>query len=79
MGRFGLHSGEVHNCDRESADWEGQSSVGEAEQIEPGEVLERLMRVIESRQGGRPEESYTAALLAGGVELIGEKVVEEAR
>ena len=36
------------------------------------------MRVIESRPGGRPEESYTAALLAGGVDLIAEKVVEEA-
>jgi phosphoribosyl-ATP pyrophosphohydrolase len=52
--------------------------VSDTERIAPGEVLTRLMRVIESRAGGRPEESYTAALLAGGVEVIGEKVVEEA-
>ncbi len=41
-------------------------------------VLARLMAVIEARNVNRPEKSYTAKLLAGGVEVIGAKVCEEA-
>ncbi len=43
-----------------------------------GRVLDRLFAVIESRQGGDPEASYTAKLLAGGVETVAAKVSEEA-
>jgi len=41
-------------------------------------VLERLFAVIESRRGGDPESSHTAALLAGGTAGIAGKVGEEA-
>ncbi len=41
-------------------------------------VLERLSRVIESRRGGDPDSSYTAKLLAGGVETAAQKLGEEA-
>ncbi len=43
-----------------------------------GRVLDALFAVIESRKGGDPEASYTAKLLAGGVETIAAKVSEEA-
>ena len=41
-------------------------------------ILEELYRVIESRKGADPAESYTAALLAGGAEKAGQKLGEEA-
>jgi phosphoribosyl-ATP pyrophosphohydrolase len=41
-------------------------------------ILAQLMRVIESRKGSSAEKSYTASLLAGGVERIGAKLTEEA-
>ncbi len=43
-----------------------------------GRVLDQLFAVIESRQGGDPEASYTAKLLAAGVETVAAKVSEEA-
>ena len=43
-----------------------------------GRVLDQLFAVIESREGGDPGTSYTAKLLAGGVETIAAKVIEEA-
>ncbi len=43
-----------------------------------GRVLDALFAVIESRQGGDPGASYTARLLAGGVETVAAKVSEEA-
>ncbi len=43
-----------------------------------GRVLDALFAVIESRKGGDPDLSYTAKLLAGGVELVAAKVSEEA-
>ncbi len=43
-----------------------------------GRVLDELFAVIESRQGGDPDASYTARLLAGGVEKVAAKVSEEA-
>ena len=43
-----------------------------------GRVLDELFKVIESRKGGDPETSYTAKLLAGGVETVAAKVSEEA-
>jgi phosphoribosyl-ATP pyrophosphohydrolase len=42
------------------------------------DVLRRLMAVIESRRSSTAGESYTASLLAGGVEKIGAKITEEA-
>lgn len=42
------------------------------------DVLHRLMAVVEDRKANPPERSYTTKLFAGGVELIGRKVVEEA-
>ena len=43
-----------------------------------GDILDRLMAVINDRKGESPDESYTAKLLAGGSEKIGSKVTEEA-
>ncbi len=43
-----------------------------------GRVLDQLFAVIESRQGGDPEASYTAKLLAGGPKAVAAKVSEEA-
>ena len=42
-------------------------------------TLARLMRVIEDRKANPPERSYTTKLLRGGVDKIGEKILEEAR
>lgn len=42
-------------------------------------TLVRLMRTIEDRKANPPERSYTTKLLRGGVEKIGEKILEEAR
>jgi phosphoribosyl-ATP pyrophosphohydrolase len=41
-------------------------------------VLARLMALIEDRKAKRPEKSYTTELLAGGLERIGAKILEEA-
>src|SRR5450432_1153068 len=41
-------------------------------------ILARLMAVIEDRKANPSENSYTNRLLAGGVEKIGAKIVEEA-
>ena len=43
-----------------------------------GHVLSRLARVIASRAAERPDGSYTARLLAGGVGKVSQKVGEEA-
>jgi phosphoribosyl-AMP cyclohydrolase / phosphoribosyl-ATP pyrophosphohydrolase len=40
--------------------------------------FEELWATIASRTAGRPEGSYTAALLDGGVDAVGRKVTEEA-
>jgi len=40
--------------------------------------LESLWTTIASRAAARPEGSYTASLLAGGVDAVGRKVTEEA-
>lgn len=42
------------------------------------EVCDRLFEVIGDRKRNPVEGSYTATLFAGGVEAIGEKVLEEA-
>ncbi len=41
-------------------------------------VLAQLMQTIEERKQHRPAHSYTTKLLDGGVQLIGQKVIEEA-
>lgn len=41
-------------------------------------ILSQLMAVIEGRKANPSERSYTAKLLAGGVQKIGEKIREEA-
>jgi len=41
-------------------------------------VLQRLIRTIEDRKANPSSRSYTAKLLAGGVDLIGAKIIEEA-
>lgn len=41
-------------------------------------ILAQLMAVIEDRKANPPEKSYTTRLFAGGVEIIGEKIREEA-
>ena len=41
-------------------------------------LLAQLMAVIEDRRDHPPEKSYTTTLLAGGVDVIGHKIAEEA-
>jgi phosphoribosyl-ATP pyrophosphohydrolase len=43
-----------------------------------GEVLERLAATVETRKGADPSTSWTAKLLAGGVERAAKKFGEEA-
>ena len=45
---------------------------------EEASVFEQLMRVIADRKANPPERSYTTRLFAGGVDKIGEKILEEA-
>ena len=42
------------------------------------EVLAELARVLEARKKADPEQSYVAALFAGGVEAVAAKISEEA-
>ncbi|HEV2083949.1 MAG TPA: bifunctional phosphoribosyl-AMP cyclohydrolase/phosphoribosyl-ATP diphosphatase HisIE [Gemmatimonadales bacterium] len=49
-----------------------------AEEDPGGHVLSRLSRTVASRAAARPQGSYTAQLLAGGVAKISQKVGEEA-
>ncbi len=44
----------------------------------PGQVLDRLYRVIESRRSGDPTTSHTAKLFQKGTRKIAQKVGEEA-
>jgi phosphoribosyl-ATP pyrophosphohydrolase len=41
-------------------------------------IFQRLMAVIEERRSHPSDRSYTSSLLAGGVEAIGAKIMEEA-
>ena len=51
----------------------------EYESIEPGSgVLDELFAVIQDRQRGAPEGSYTAQLLQEGIGRVAQKVIEEA-
>ena len=45
---------------------------------EPGDFISHLERVIASRKGASPESSYTAKLLAKGINKVAQKVGEEA-
>jgi len=51
---------------------------GAPEEDPGGHVLSRLARTVASRAAARPQSSYTAQLLAGGVAKISQKVGEEA-
>lgn len=42
------------------------------------QILVRLMHVIENRKANMPASSYTTTLFAGGVQRIGDKIMEEA-
>jgi phosphoribosyl-ATP pyrophosphohydrolase/phosphoribosyl-AMP cyclohydrolase len=54
-------------------------TAGAAVEEDPGgHVLSRLARTVASRAVARPQSSYTAQLLAGGVAKISQKVGEEA-
>ena len=44
----------------------------------PDSVINQLMSTIESRKSSSADASYTASLLAGGVDKIGAKITEEA-
>ena len=46
---------------------------------EYSDVLSRLMTIIEDRKANPPEKSYTTTLFQGGVDRIGDKILEEAR
>ena len=56
----------------------GQADGGATEEDPGGHVLSRLARTVASRAAARPQGSYTAQLLAGGVAKISQKVGEEA-
>jgi phosphoribosyl-ATP pyrophosphohydrolase len=56
----------------------GGADGAAAEEDPGGHVLSRLARTVESRAAARPQGSYTAQLLAGGVAKISQKVGEEA-
>jgi phosphoribosyl-ATP pyrophosphohydrolase/phosphoribosyl-AMP cyclohydrolase len=62
------HTGQP-TCFYRSADGDGTAQ---------GPVLARLETVIADRMRRRPEGSYTASLLAGGIGVIATKIVEEA-
>ena len=42
-------------------------------------ILLRLMSVLEDRKQNPSEKSYTASLFTGGIDKIGEKILEEAQ
>ena len=48
------------------------------ERLSADDTLTRLARVIESRKGGDPDQSYVARLLAMGEDAILKKIGEEA-
>jgi phosphoribosyl-ATP pyrophosphohydrolase/phosphoribosyl-AMP cyclohydrolase len=56
----------------------GQADGNRAEEDPGGHVLSRLAHTIASRAVDKPEGSYTAGLLAGGVGKASQKVGEEA-
>jgi phosphoribosyl-ATP pyrophosphohydrolase/phosphoribosyl-AMP cyclohydrolase len=56
----------------------GGLAVGRSDDTDESHVLNRLAQVIASRARERPEGSYTATLLAGGVGKVSQKVGEEA-
>jgi phosphoribosyl-AMP cyclohydrolase / phosphoribosyl-ATP pyrophosphohydrolase len=56
----------------------GQADGGAAEEDPGGHMLSRLARTIAQRASERPQGSYTAELLAGGVGKASQKVGEEA-
>jgi phosphoribosyl-AMP cyclohydrolase / phosphoribosyl-ATP pyrophosphohydrolase len=56
----------------------GRTGGAAAEEDPGGHVLSRLARTVASRAAARPQSSYTAQLLAGGVAKISQKVGEEA-
>ena len=60
------------------ADSVAEASVGPARALQGFEWLETLWATIDARAGADPATSYTARLLAGGVDAPGRKVTEEA-
>ncbi|MGH7510106.1 MAG: bifunctional phosphoribosyl-AMP cyclohydrolase/phosphoribosyl-ATP diphosphatase HisIE [Gemmatimonadales bacterium] len=56
----------------------GGGAAGAVEEDPGGHLLSRLAQTIASRAAEKPEESYTARLLAGGVSKASQKVGEEA-
>jgi len=42
-------------------------------------VLQQLMQVVLDRQANPPPRSYTSQLLAGGIEKVAAKIIEEAQ
>jgi phosphoribosyl-ATP pyrophosphohydrolase len=61
-----------HSCSR-TKPWKGAYHVSTA-----GQPFEKLERTIAARAASPNEKSYTSQLLAGGVEKIGAKIIEEA-
>jgi phosphoribosyl-AMP cyclohydrolase / phosphoribosyl-ATP pyrophosphohydrolase len=62
----------------DAADGAAEAAVGPAAAPQGFEWLENLWATIDSRAGADPATSYTARLLAGGVDAPGRKVTEEA-
>jgi phosphoribosyl-ATP pyrophosphohydrolase/phosphoribosyl-AMP cyclohydrolase len=60
----------------------GQADLGQAAQTDPGGQgfawLEELWATIAQRAVDRPAGSYTAELIAGGVDAVSRKLIEEA-
>lgn len=62
----------------DAAGMPAEAAVGPAAARQGFEWLENLWATIDSRAGADPATSYTARLLAGGVDAPGRKVTEEA-
>ena len=73
------HTGEVSCFFREVVSDEGGTGTAAKAPDAPGtdRVLERLAGIIRDRAAARPEDSYTAKLLAAGPRRIAQKVGEE--
>lgn len=56
----------------------GLDGAEQAERLPAGAILTQLADLIAQRAADRPEGSYTAKLLTGGVDRIGKKIGEEA-
>ena len=79
LGRFSRYGGLSIGPDRPSIVTAARQVEKVDDRVDDSQrILEELMAVIASRRAAAPDDSYTARLLAGGVDTIGRKITEEA-